>query len=167
MIFYSVATASKKADGRKRSSRLSPKEAGFQILSGIAACLTVNTLIKISRIAVLFPGFSRRSGQFYGPSLYLQFCAMGVVIPITEELIFRGFGFGELREKLDFSLSAFVSAALFAFWHGNMVQGVYGFCMGLIFSWAMEKKGTILAPILMHMSANLASVALTALWGMW
>lgn len=155
------------AGRRGRPCRLDKKEAGLLSLSGIAACLMVNTLIKISRIWVLFPGFSRESARFYGPPLYLQVWAMGVVIPIAEELVFRGLGFGRLREKLDFWQSALLSSVLFAFWHGNVVQGLYGFCMGLLFSWAMERDGTVLAPIFMHIWANLASVALTAVRGVW
>ncbi len=153
----------RKTDKKNPPFRIGKKEAGFLILSGIAACLTVNTLIKISRISAVFPGFSMKSGDFYGPSLKLQVWAMGVVIPAAEEVIFRGLGFRGMREKMGFFASALWSSALFACWHGNVVQGIYGFCMGFVFSWAMERDDTIFAPILMHMVANLVSVALTAL----
>lgn len=130
---------------------------------GIGGCILVNTLIKVSGIARVCTGFSEVSPQLYGQPLWLQVCAMGVGIPIAEELVFRGLVFGKAREDRPFFQSAAISALLFGIYHGNVLQGIYGFFMGMPFAWVMERKKTILAPVFMHMSANLLSVAVTVI----
>lgn len=133
------------------------------IVIGIAACVAVNTLIMLSPLPSCFTGFFHTAEKLYGPSVLLQAGAMGVAIPAAEELVFRGFVFGELRKEHPFAAAACLSAAVFGIYHGNMLQGIYGWVLGWILAWVMEKKGTVKAPVLMHMAANLTAVIWTAL----
>ena len=137
------------------------KEAAGWGLLGIGGSLLVNTLIKISGIARIFPGFSQVSPQIYRLPFVLQFCAAGIGIPVAEELIFRGLMFGHVREEWPFARSAVITSLLFGIYHGNVLQAAYGFVMGMLFALGMEKKGTILVPITMHIWANVASLAIT------
>lgn len=146
-----------------QTRKLNLKEALLCMAGGIGACILVNTLISASGIARVFTGFSEISEQLYEPPLWLQVCAMGVGIPIAEELVFRGLVFGKAREDRPFFQSAVLSALLFGIYHGNVLQGIYGFFMGILFAWVMERKKTVLAPVFMHMSANLVSVAVTVI----
>ena len=84
-----------------------------------------------------------------------------MIIPAAEELVFRGMVFLRLRKRYSFAVSAWVSAGVFGLYHGNLLQGIYGFVMGWILAWAMERKGTIKAAMAIHMAANIASVVLT------
>ncbi len=43
--------------------------------------------------------------------------------------------------------------------HGTIIQGVYGFFLGLLLCLVREVYGTMKAPLLMHMTANGVSVA--------
>ena len=52
------------------------------------------------------------------------------------------------------------SALVFGVFHGNLVQGVYAFLIGLFFAWLMERTQRILVPMLGHMAANLFIVLL-------
>lgn len=144
-----------------RQVRFQIKDGLFCIAIGIGASWAVNTLIMLSPLPEYFPGFSGMAHKLYSPSLLLQAVAMGVVLPWAEELVFRGLIFGRLRKDHPFALSAWLSAAVFGMYHGNMLQGIYGVVMGLILAWGMEQEGTIKAPVLMHMAANLTSVVLT------
>ena len=54
----------------------------------------------------------------------------------------------------------FFSALAFGIIHGNIVQGIYAFTVGLFFAWLMERYQRIIAPVLAHMSANLFVVLL-------
>ena len=145
-----------------RENRLKGRDALLCVFWGIAACLAANTLIKASGVSGLFPGYSRLAEDLYAPPVGLQICAMGAVIPLAEELIFRGLGFCRLRSHTGFAQAALLSSALFGLWHGNVLQGIYGFSMGMLLAWVMERKKNLLAPVLMHMAANLTSVAVSA-----
>ena len=150
---------------KNREQRLSLRDGLMCVFGGIAACVLVNTLIRVSGIAGIFTGFSQVSEQFYRPPLWLQVCAMGVGIPLAEELVFRGLVFGTVRKNRSFGQAAVMSALLFGIYHGNVLQGVYAFLMGLLFSWIMEREKTIGAPLVTHMAANFTSLAMTAVQG--
>ena len=72
------------------------------------------------------------------------------------------YGMSDKKKKKKTGLSAnwrmligvALSALLFAVLHGNLVQGVYAFVLGVYFAWLMERYGSIKVPILGHMSAN-------------
>ena len=134
----------------------------FQIISlamfGIVLSLSINGLIDQIHLKSIFPGYRQTAQAIAAPPLWLQILAAGVVIPWTEELIFRGFGFSQLRQFHSFWTAAGISTLAFGVYHGNVVQGLYAAVIGLFLSWVMEKKGCIIAPWMVHVSANLTSV---------
>ncbi len=130
--------------------------------AGISGCLAVNTVIRVSGIFQAYQETTGNVGMLWNTSPGLCVLAVGAVIPAAEELVFRGLVFGRLKKALGFGQAAWWSAALFAVYHGNVPQGVYGFVMGLLLSWVMEKERTLLAPTFLHAAANLTSVAVTA-----
>lgn len=93
------------------------------------------------------------SGEFA-----VQLIGFGLITPITEEILFRGLLYGRLKGFLSRGWAILFAAVLFALYHGNMVQIIYAFPMGLILIWLYEKWGDIKAPIAFHMAANLVSV---------
>lgn len=153
-------------DGHRKKAygagRFSLRDGGFCAFVGIGFCLIVNTLIRLSPLPTYFTGFTSVAGQIYGPSLLLQVVAVGAVIPMAEELVFRGLGFKALRQRYPFWGAACVSAAIFGVYHGNVLQALYGFIMGIVLAWETEAKGTVRAPIVTHMAANITSVLATA-----
>ncbi len=148
-------------DGFGRKKDFGLKDTGFCAVVGIGAWAAVNTLIMISPLPRYFTGFSSAAEEIYGPPVFIQLAAVGVIIPAAEELVFRGMVFLRLRKRYSFAVSAWVSAGVFGLYHGNLLQGIYGFVMGWILAWAMERKGTIKAAMAIHMAANIASVVLT------
>lgn len=144
---------------------LSGKMMVFIILFGMAACVAVNNMISISRLSLLFPGYSQVSEILYNPALWLQIVSIGLVIPAVEELIFRGMIFAVLRERQSFWRAAIISSLIFGIYHGNMVQFVYAFVLGLMLCWVYEQTDSILGSVVFHQSANLLSVAVTAVMG--
>ena len=70
-----------------------------------------------------------------------------------------------------------ISALVFGIFHGNVIQGIYAFLIGIFFAWLMERTQRILVPIVGHMSANLLVVLLHdsglqekmygTYWGFW
>ncbi len=134
---------------------------GLTILFGMTACIAVNNLISISRLGVLFPGFMEISEELYSPPLWLQFLALGLVIPVAEELVFRGLGFARFRDSQNFWKAAVVSSLIFGIYHGNVVQFVYAFLLGMMMCWIYEQTGSFLGPVVFHQTANTLSVAIT------
>lgn len=86
-----------------------------------------------------------------------------IIAPIFEEIIFRGRLFSMLHHSIAAMPSAIITAALFGVVHGDPRVMVEGFIAGMIFSSLYIRKGSIIAPILVHMCNNAIAYALMVL----
>ncbi|QNM06042.1 CPBP family intramembrane glutamic endopeptidase [Qiania dongpingensis] len=164
LLFYRM---DRKADLKKGKARRFTAVPSWQyiliVVLGVATCLAGNNLITASGLYNVSDTYEAISDIMYGGKLALEFIGLGIIIPIVEELIFRGLIYRRLREYLNIGPAAVLCSLIFAFYHGNLVQGVYAFCLGLLFIYTYERFHTMVAPILFHMAANLFSVAVSEL----
>ena len=93
-----------------------------------------------------------------GGGFLIQLLTAGIVAPIVEELIFRGLVYRRTKKMTGTIAAAILSAALFGVFHGNWVQAPYAFIIGIVAVFGYEKFKSIVAPIMLHMSANILSV---------
>jgi len=124
----------------------------------IALGLLLNALFSIFRIPEQSESYAQAAQALYSGDIFFKILGAGILAPISEEILIRGLIYGRFRQKVEAKHAIFWSSLLFGVMHGNMVQGVYGFLMGLFFGFLMEHFQTILAPILGHMGANLAEI---------
>lgn len=111
--------------------------------------------------AGMYDNFSNASQEaLYDSSLWIQIAGLGILVPITEELIFRGLIERRASKRWGAAAGIFLSAALFSVYHGNMIQMVYAFPMGLLLGWSYWKWDNLTAPILLHVGANLCGVVM-------
>ena len=86
----------------------------------------------------------------------LFFVVLGA--PIIEEYVFRRMCYGVLRKYGNTIKALIFSSILFALFHGNIVQGIYAFILGLGLGYLYEVSNNILITILAHAFSNLAAV---------
>ncbi len=91
---------------------------------------------------------------FFGIPLWARMLCYEVVAPVSEELLFRQAVYKKMRKISPVWLAALTSAGLFGIYHGNLVQGIYAFIMGLFLALVYEWTGSFTAPVLFHMVAN-------------
>lgn len=114
------------------------------------------------------------SVSVYGVDRMIAFLVLVVAAPIAEELIFRGWLYSKLRDKLNQQLSdvasmimtALLVSGLFGCLHGQWNVGVNVFAMSLVLCGLREVTGTIYAGILMHMLKNGVAFYLLYVLGM-
>lgn len=92
-----------------------------------------------------------------------QIILFGIVSPVLEEVLFRGVMFSVLRKIFPWSVSAIITSAAFAAFHGNVIQMLYAFPMGMVFQLFLKKSGGLMAPAACHAGSNMASVVVMAL----
>lgn len=131
------------------------------ILMSVALCLGINNLLFISNLASLSSGYEQTMEALYSPSLGVQIVCLGILVPLCEEMVFRGLMYKRLREYSGFVVAMLYSAFVFSFMHLNIVQAVYAFFMAVVFAFVYEKYGSVKAPVLAHISANVAAVFAT------
>lgn len=129
-------------------------------LAGISAAILGNNVAGMLPLGEFAESYQESSAALYAGSIWIRMLTVGLCGPIAEELIMRGLLYERFREMMRPSAAIFWSALLFGIFHGNVVQGIYAFFMGLLFAWLMECFQTIYAPIMAHVSANLAVVIL-------
>lgn len=133
----------------------------WTFILGIVVCIGGNVLIIMTNLAFVSENYQNTSAIFYAPALPIQVICLGFIIPISEELLFRGLLFKRCRGMMGFWPAALSISILFGFSHGNLVQFVYAMGLGLLLAYVCEKYGSIKAPFLLHMTANLTSLIIT------
>ncbi len=96
-----------------------------------------------------------------GSNLVIQLIGLGIVIPVQEEVLFRGLVYQRLKDYNKGWVSILLASAFFAVYHGNALQILFAFPMSVLITWIYEKEKVLLAPILFHMTVNLSSVLIT------
>lgn len=79
-----------------------------------------------------------------------------ILAPVAEELMYRGVVLRRLS-GISQTFAIFVSALLFGLMHGNLLQAVLGFFMGVVLGYAAVKTGSLILPIAGHMFINLTA----------
>jgi hypothetical protein len=87
------------------------------------------------------------------PLLLLTVC---VIVPIAEELCFRGLMLNQLSRAFSFWTANIMQAAVFGLIHGTPIQIAYAFFFGLLLGWMQRRTGQIKTVIIAHMVFNSA-----------
>lgn len=85
--------------------------------------------------------------------IYSIFLAV-VAGPIFEEIFFRGFFYSVLRSKLGVRWAMVVTSAFFALIHENTFAFWPIFALGMVLAYIYEKRGSLLTPIVLHITHN-------------
>lgn len=137
------------------------KRLGLVFLLGMSAAVSVNVIVSLSQIARFSPKYQQVSEVIYSGGLFMEIVSAVIAAPILEELFFRGMIYKRLRDMINVKAAVVISALFFGAFHGNLVQFVYAFIIGLMLAYVYEKFKTIWAPVIFHIGANLISVLIT------
>ena len=83
-----------------------------------------------------------------------------IAAPFVEEVVFRGLVYTRLCRGMKTWIAAILSAVIFGLVHGTLLHLVFTVPMGLMLCLFYEKYRSLWAPILLHMSFNLAGTML-------
>ena len=152
----------KKAENKpvwKRS--FGPADLLLAVLGGFFLARGFNGLIGLTPLPRLFSGYQSVTESIYGAGLLAQVFASVVTAPVLEELLMRGLVYSRLRSFFsDVRPAVLAGALVFALFHGNVVQGIYAFFIGLYFVWLYEAYHSLVPAVLAHASANATSILL-------
>ena len=130
---------------------------------GIVGCIGVTCLSTLAQAAFLDVEYQQTAAEMYSAPFLVQLAALGIVIPIAEEMMFRGVMFRRYRENRSLMYSALWSSLFFSLMHTNSIQMVYSFLLGILLAYIYEKFGSVKAPVLLHVLLNTGSVVFTEL----
>lgn len=90
---------------------------------------------------------------------------LAVLVPIGEEVFFRGLVYGGLRLRWGVAVGALVSAAFFAAVHTQVVHALPIFALGLLLALAYERTESLVPAMVAHGINNI--VAVLSVWRGW
>jgi len=98
----------------------------------------------------------------------LIYTIVGVVGPVSEELMFRGIIYTKLKESIGAAWSIIISSIIFSLFHGNINVAIYVvvFVSSVVYCIGYEKGKSLLVPIGMHCIANISRILLMTKKGM-
>lgn len=132
-----------------------------------AAGLTTLLFAGITLLAKYVPSVNDALNYYYklsesfisSDNIYLIILSTCILVPIAEDLVFRGIIQGELRRVMPAWLAIVIQALIFALVHGNVVQTTYVMVPALVLGAVYEWTGSIYVPIGMHMIFNFVGSA--------
>ena len=131
----------------------------------IAFAVGLNSILLVADIARYSKAYQEAAASLYAPPLWQQILYSGILIPIIEEMVFRGGIYRLMRRRVPFLWSALISAMLFGIYHGNLVQFIYAGICGFMLAYLYEKYRYIAVPIVAHMLMNIVVCLMSAFGG--
>ncbi|MBQ9765989.1 MAG: UDP-galactopyranose mutase [Lachnospiraceae bacterium] len=133
----------------------------YIIIAAALVCIGLNIFINITGMINWGGGYEETAERIYNDNIFSIALGVGFLIPIVEELVFRGLVYERVRQYAGVIAAIFASALYFAVFHANVPQGIYAFIVGVILAWVRYRCQTIIAPVLFHVIANITSIILT------
>lgn len=160
-VFALLCRADRKREQNVRKAETSKMAWILLVILAVALCVSLNLLIGISGLEKYSKSYQEVANTLYSGGIVLELLTVGILGPICEELVFRGLMFRRLCGYMKPIIAVLVSALMFGIYHGNIVQGVYAFFLGMIMALCCQRFNTLWAPIVIHVAANITSVCIT------
>ena len=123
--------------------------------------IAVNNIIAMTPLVQMSEGFQEANESFFAGTVVFELLGSCLVIPIAEELLFRGVVYKRLKLYFGVTPALIGSALIFGIMHVNLVQFLYAAVIGLFLAFVLEKTGKLSMAVLGHIAANLAAVLRT------
>ena len=142
-------------------------------LAPVGYIVTILITMGVTLVFSNFSWFDANEAQELGYSVYMQgferglaFIELAIFAPIMEELIFRGWLYGNLRVKIPKWVAILLVSALFGLVHFQWNVGITVFVMSVVSCTLREITGTIYAGTLVHIINNSVAFYLLYVVGM-
>lgn len=133
----------------------------FALMCNLGFTVLGNLLIQaVSAVFSMEISNTVQEGLF-SSNVIMQLMGIGIVVPVMEEVLFRGLVYNRFKDYNKEWLSGILGAAVFAIYHGNLMQIIFAFPMALIITETYRRNKTLAAPILFHVTVNISSVLIT------
>lgn len=169
-MFIFIKVSSGRGEPLVRMGKLTPDQIAALVVIGLGMIGMVVTYIGIADKISEYLDSLKESIEEYRESMdrysdtpaeiipawdaILYAFTLSFLTPITEEMVFRGVVFGELRKAFGPWTSVILSALVFGVMHGITVHIGYAVACGLIIAASYLITDSLYAPVILHMIFN-------------
>ena len=126
-----------------------------------ALCVLTNMIIMISGLPRLSGSYMETAEALYRPGFAFGLVGIGIIVPIMEEMVFRVLVYKRMRRTMEMKKAIIMSALVFGIMHGNIVQFVFAFAIGIMLAYLHEISDNPLVPMAGHVAVNVTSLVFT------
>lgn len=141
------------------------KDIGILFILGGCAALAVNILFFLVGFTGSSATYEQVAQKQFALPLWAGIILYGMVSPLAEEIVFRGIVYNRMHRQYGKWIAIIGSALLFGVYHGNVVQALYGFMLGVLIAVLYEKYGSFAVPVIIHSAANVFVYVVTSVTG--
>jgi len=134
---------------------------GLIIPLAVAASIALSFMTSFFSLSEKVESFHEVNRLLFSGSVPVQLAGIGVIVPVAEELVFRGLIQQRIRTYTENSYKAIgITALMFGLFHENIVQSAAAAAAGLLIGFLYEKYKHLAAPVLFHICFNLTGIAM-------
>lgn len=142
------------------------KLTGGMLLLGIALQLLISMCL--NAVFAILPeqmmnDYAELMNSLIGGNVILSIIVTVILAPLAEEFLFRGVTLQKAQKIMPFVAANVLQALCFGIYHGNLIQGVYAFVLGLVFGRMVMKFRSVWAAVFLHACVNGAAQLLSVL----
>lgn len=154
----------KEEDDEKKNG-ISCRTAIVFVITAAGASFGLNIAFRIFHIVDMSAQYSAVAQTQSAVATGVGMVLYGIVSPLAEETLFRGLLYNRMKLYFPTFWSMILSSLFFGLYHGNLVQGLFGFLLGMVIVWLYELYGKWYVPVVFHGIVNICSWLLTSLPG--
>lgn len=132
----------------------------FMIILFTYLMMPVTTVINAISMLFVDNTVAQMSGAVLQMPWYIMLPLMGMLGPLSEEIVFRGLVLNGYKRSGNAFRACFWSALLFGLMHMNFNQAAYAVFLGIVMAVVVEATGSLWGSVIFHMTVNIQNVLL-------
>jgi len=137
--------------------------------SPILLCILLGAALNaftISIVSMLPHSWQRQPiDGMIGDNIIIEIIGLALLVPILEEIIFRGIVLKRLTKTMKLQVALILQALIFAVIHFNLLQGTYAFILGIIIGAVYIRFDSIWYAVALHVIYNSTSIIIIHIAG--
>ena len=157
LLIYFIIEKIKKTSLAKETDMkmVTGKQMGLTVVGALGGMFFLNFMLSILPIpADLLGDLSSGMSSLTSYPFWLALLVNAILIPILEEVVFRGYLFSRLGKAMPAVVAAVISSVVFGLCHGGLVWAIWAGITGLIICVVRVKSGSIIPGIIFHIIMN-------------
>lgn len=131
------------------------KQIGLSVVGALGAMFFMNFMLTILPIPQdLLGDLTSGVSKLTAYPFWQAILANALLIPIMEEVLFRGYIFSRLEKAMPSIVAALISSVVFGICHGGLVWAIWAFILGMFICVVRIKSRSIVPGIIIHIIMN-------------
>ena len=156
LVFFIIEKIKKTSLAKETDMKpVTGKQMGLTVVGALGGMFFMNFMLSILPIPEeLLGDLTSGMGSLTSYPFWLAIIVNAILIPILEEVVFRGYIFSRLGKAMPAVVAAVISSVVFGLCHGGLVWAIWAGIVGLIICVVRIKSGSIIPGIVFHIIMN-------------